>query len=253
MILTPGQLKAGLATGQTPDGDFFSNLIDSLRHISASIPANQVSGINALIDAAIAARTEANERKDLSFSTTASLLRILITGGNPVDLPFATTSNPGILSIELFRKLADMEAGATADQTKEEIIQLISQAVGDARLSATVLRDLDDIIDNRIVAAGGGGGGGGGGINTPIARTIAGSGTYTAPAETRVSGFLVFPTSTGTLKIGTSPNTGDIFEATVSSTEALDIETSNFSLNQRTLYFTGSFNVRFIVTNYATA
>ena len=61
----------------------------------------------------------------------------------PIDkLPSASSSQGGVLSENDYSKLEGIEAGATEDQTGEEIVASLSELTGAARLPATAVKDL---------------------------------------------------------------------------------------------------------------
>lgn len=53
-IRTPTQLKTYFETGKFPTQEQFADLIDSLRHVQATVPIAEVAGLNAVLNGLVA-------------------------------------------------------------------------------------------------------------------------------------------------------------------------------------------------------
>ena len=94
-VKTPGQLKALLETGDTPNGQVFADLIDSLRHVGAGIPAAEVTGLTAAIQTIVDALTGSTTNLDAVANATSVLLSS--SSGNNATILAATSLAAGLL------------------------------------------------------------------------------------------------------------------------------------------------------------
>ena len=123
-VLTPGSLKQLFETGDQPSEQAFIDLIDSMRHVSASIPAADVTGLVSLINSAVDASTGGNGT-DLSVAISANAITIVNSSGDNAIIPLSSSVEPGLFSPDAQNKLDGIEAGATADLTPNEILSLL--------------------------------------------------------------------------------------------------------------------------------
>lgn len=107
------------------------------------------------------------------------------------------------------------------------------------------------VIDDRITQVGGGVGEPGTSIYMPVTLSVSSSETYSVAAEKLAKDFIIIPTSPGLVKIGLTAGGSEVFETTAGDTAPLFADVFNFSLAARTLHFTGAFQVRFILADYA--
>ena len=100
--------------------------------VGTSVTANNAKvGITTAQANAITANTakETNQTTDLSVTASSTFLRLESSDGADVLLPSATPTSWGVMSDEDKAKLDGIEAGATADQTTEEIQDIIGDVV----------------------------------------------------------------------------------------------------------------------------
>ena len=114
----------GIESGSTADqtGAEIKSLYEAESNTNAFTDAEKVklSGV--------AVGAEVNVGTNLSYTATSRLLSS--STGNDVNLPEATTSQPGLLSAADKTKLNGIETGATADQTASEILTAIKTVDG---------------------------------------------------------------------------------------------------------------------------
>ena len=119
--------------------------------VGTSVTANNAKvGITTAQANAIVANTakETNETTDLSVTASSTFLRIESSDGADVLLPSATPTSWGVMSDEDKAKLDGIEAGATADQTTEEIQDVVGNVVATGGTKTGIAITYDDANNN---------------------------------------------------------------------------------------------------------
>ena len=115
--------------------------------VGTSVTANNAKvGITTAQANAIVANTakETNETTDLSVTASSTFLRMESSDGGDVLLPPATPTSWGVMSDEDKAKLDGIEAGATADQTTEEIEDIVGNVVATGGTKTGIAITYDD-------------------------------------------------------------------------------------------------------------
>ncbi len=90
-----------------------------------------VDGIDIATDVSANTAKETNVTTDLSVTAESTSLTVNSSDGSNASLPEATSTNWGVMSANLFNKLDGIEDGATADQTDEEIQDVVGAFMSD--------------------------------------------------------------------------------------------------------------------------
>jgi hypothetical protein len=115
--------------------------------VGTSVTANNAKvGITTAQANAITANTakETNQTTDLSVTASSTFLRLESSDGADILLPAATTNAWGVMSDEDKAKLDGIEAGATADQTTEEIEDIVGNVVATGGTKTGIAITYDD-------------------------------------------------------------------------------------------------------------
>lgn len=229
-MLTPSELMRLFETGDEPDGSAFAELITSLRSKLESIPATQVAGLAAAIEAVVDAKLASIGQRQIVVYQDGPRVAIR-EGDTPIGvIDQAAPDRAGLLAPEDKAKLDALPADASANKTTEEIVsELRTQPRGWLPADA-----IEGLIAPRLVAV-----------------DVNGSNTYEVDAETLIYTFYVMPTSDGTVRIGTSPSAGDVLDTEGIADEPITAPLQELTTNQTTLYFSGQYQVKFKIESYA--
>lgn len=93
--------------------------------------------------------------------------------------------------------------------------------------------------------------GAGVGVTSIVVQDVTASGTYALSGHSLAEGFIILATSATNVKIGSAAGLGDYFDGSAAAETPLYIDLKLYSASSITVHFTGTFQVRFKLTDYA--
>jgi hypothetical protein len=229
-MLTPSELIQRFETGDTPTGEDFAELITSLRSKLEAIPAAQISGLAALIAAAVTA--ELNSRTSVVLNVTRDQGGVnLQNGETPIGrIETANESEPGLLQPDLFTKVRDLPADAEKNQTIEEIATGLAAFEG-LRIPASAVEGIE--------------------ARPAVSLTVESGRTYEVPADTVLKTFYMTPLANGPIRIGITPGGGEIVDEEGVQDVPISYGLNGLFEDRTTLYLSGNFRIKFKTESYA--